>query len=87
MMNLPKAWVARLAECHKKQKAGYNQDASPTSNSCEVFQIAQKQRDLQRIQEKSFGYTTVFFWLRCFYSVLLVALGVALFYPHIFIQR
>jgi hypothetical protein len=29
--NLPEARVARLAECHKKQKAGYNQHASPSS--------------------------------------------------------
>jgi hypothetical protein len=29
MRNLPKARVARLAGCHKKQKAGYCQDASP----------------------------------------------------------
>jgi integrase/recombinase XerD len=28
MRNLPKARVARLVECHKKQKAGYNQHAS-----------------------------------------------------------
>ncbi len=29
MRNLPEARVARLAECHKKQKAGYGQHASP----------------------------------------------------------
>jgi len=29
MKNLPEARVARLAECHKKQKAGYGQHASP----------------------------------------------------------
>jgi hypothetical protein len=29
MRNLPKARVARLVECHKKQKAGYNQRTSP----------------------------------------------------------
>jgi hypothetical protein len=29
MKNLPEARVARLAECHKKQKAGYDQHASP----------------------------------------------------------
>jgi hypothetical protein len=29
MRNLPEARVARLAECHKKQKAGYNQHTSP----------------------------------------------------------
>jgi len=28
MKNLPEARVARLAECHKEQKAGYNQHAS-----------------------------------------------------------
>jgi integrase len=31
MRSLPKARVARLAECHKKQKAGYDQDASPNN--------------------------------------------------------
>jgi hypothetical protein len=29
MKNLPEARVARLAECHKKQKAGYGQHTSP----------------------------------------------------------
>jgi hypothetical protein len=33
MKNLPEARVARLAECHKKQKAGYGHHASPTLNS------------------------------------------------------
>jgi len=32
MKNLPKARVARLVECHKKQKAGYNQHAIPFLN-------------------------------------------------------
>jgi len=31
MRNLPKARVARLAECHKEQKAGYNQHTSPNT--------------------------------------------------------
>jgi hypothetical protein len=32
MKNLPEARVARLAECHKKQKAGYGQHASLNLN-------------------------------------------------------
>ena len=32
MRTLPEARVARLAECHSQQKAGYSQDASPLNN-------------------------------------------------------
>jgi len=33
MKNLPKARVARLAECRIEQKAGYNQHASPSQKT------------------------------------------------------
>ena len=36
MRTLPKARVARLAECHSQQKAGYSQDASPQNNKSSV---------------------------------------------------
>ena len=39
MRNLPKARVARLAECHRQQKAGYNQHTSPKVKHRHYIQI------------------------------------------------